>query len=678
MAELFEEVVGVLESRPSTRSLAGQFRINSEKTAGNGAVLGVPVFIADLCNWAADPARSVSLLKILRTIDTDALGDMGRTIESRRYEPVGSELVELLLGDRRPQVASVISGEIGISDRSASQLLPPAAWALMASIADRYGSRIDRQSLLAILAREQSDLVNAGWGPWLEATGDTEAPPVVDQQVAAGRQRLPEAVEAGYPLPVSRHDRAAGGDVGGADGGGAGRPAVERGSLATVAAASRSAELSGPRELTRSAELTGTGSMRHSGSTTAIRSGGAGTAVREPVMSVASITGQLDLEELDRAADFLDTPLPDVERSPLPAILGALALIGLIGGAVYWFLLRDDTADDQAAFATSGTETTTVEDGAFLDTEDTQQLTAQSLDPMAIDLALRDPQARSSATGIAELRFNPDDGEVCYNVTAQNIGTPFQGFINVGPVGIQGTALVDLGWLENAGIGCTPVGPVEMAAIVADPAGHYVEILDPSGAFTIRAQLSEEVDGADLTASGAVLFDPAGPGAGATVEPGSLILTGEVADQVAFDFLSMEFNDLVAQGLVEVTNDLSIVPDSPAPSGQFTMTGDLFAISSAQLSDTGLASVETLAQVLIARPDWGVTIIGHTDATGDEQLNLQLSQDRAAAVRDALIAAGVVDSGIQTTGVGSSDPVADNSTRDGRAQNRRIELQVVR
>jgi outer membrane protein OmpA-like peptidoglycan-associated protein len=636
MAELFEEVVGVLESRSSTRSLAGQFRINSEKTAGNGAVLGVPVFIADLCHWAADPAQSISLLKVLRTIDTEALGDMGRTIESRRYEPVGSDLVQMLLGDRRQQVASVISGEIGISERSANSLLPPAAWALMASIADRYGSRIDRQSLLAILQREQSDLVNAGWGPWLEATGDGGKPAGHRTEVATMRQQLPEAAEASYPLPVSRNARAA------EDRPEIARRPVERRSLATVSA--------GPSPAERASFD----------------------------MPAASVTGQLDLEDFNQPHDdFLETPLPELERSPLAAILGVLAVIGLVGGAIYWFMLRDTTSGN-ADGTGDGTETATVEDGSILDNADTEQLTAQSLDPMAVDLAMRDPEARSSATGIAELRFNPDDGEVCYNITAQEIGSPFQGFINVGPAGVQGTVLVDFGLLENADIGCTALGPIEMAAIAADPAGHYVEMRDPSGEFAIRAQLSDVMDGSELSTTGEVVFDPVGDGAGAVVEPGVLVLTGEVADQVTFDFLSMEYNDLVAQGL-EVTNDLTIVPGSPAPSGQITMAStDLFAISSATLSEAGLASVETMAQILNARPDWQATIIGHTDATGDEELNRQLSIDRAAAVKDALVAAGVAEAGIQTTGVGSTDPIGDNSTDEGRAQNRRIEFQIVR
>ncbi|MGB5756246.1 MAG: DUF937 domain-containing protein, partial [Acidimicrobiales bacterium] len=177
MAELFEEVVTLLESRSCTRALASQFRIESEQAAGNGAVLGVPVFLSRLCEWADDSSRSVAILKTLRSIETGGLHDPGAAVEAGLYDPVGTQLVNTLLGDGRQKVASVISGEAGISERSAAGLLAPTAWAVVASIADRYGSRVDRQSLIAILKKEEADLIDGGWGPWLDATSTAVAQP---------------------------------------------------------------------------------------------------------------------------------------------------------------------------------------------------------------------------------------------------------------------------------------------------------------------------------------------------------------------------------------------------------------------------------------------------------------------------------------------------------------------
>jgi OmpA-OmpF porin, OOP family len=68
-----------------------------------------------------------------------------------------------------------------------------------------------------------------------------------------------------------------------------------------------------------------------------------------------------------------------------------------------------------------------------------------------------------------------------------------------------------------------------------------------------------------------------------------------------------------------------------------------------------------------------VEIGGYTDNTGDASSNLQLSQRRAEAVRDALIKAGVNPGKLVAKGFGSVNPVASNDTPDGRFQNRRIE-----
>ena len=71
-----------------------------------------------------------------------------------------------------------------------------------------------------------------------------------------------------------------------------------------------------------------------------------------------------------------------------------------------------------------------------------------------------------------------------------------------------------------------------------------------------------------------------------------------------------------------------------------------------------------------------IAITGHTDASGNETSNQQLSLDRAEAVADYLVAGGVEREQLQVTGVGSSEPIADDSTRYGRSLNRRIEISL--
>jgi len=77
-------------------------------------------------------------------------------------------------------------------------------------------------------------------------------------------------------------------------------------------------------------------------------------------------------------------------------------------------------------------------------------------------------------------------------------------------------------------------------------------------------------------------------------------------------------------------------------------------------------------------PDLKVAVVGYTDNTGDFKYNLQLSQRRAKSLVDALIAGGVASDRLAAVGVGPLNPVATNDTTEGRAQNRRVELVLIR
>jgi outer membrane protein OmpA-like peptidoglycan-associated protein len=73
-------------------------------------------------------------------------------------------------------------------------------------------------------------------------------------------------------------------------------------------------------------------------------------------------------------------------------------------------------------------------------------------------------------------------------------------------------------------------------------------------------------------------------------------------------------------------------------------------------------------------PNMRVRIVGHTDSTGSDGINNPLSVDRAQSVRDYLASRGVAPSRVETEGRGSREPVADNASDAGRAQNRRVEI----
>lgn len=71
-----------------------------------------------------------------------------------------------------------------------------------------------------------------------------------------------------------------------------------------------------------------------------------------------------------------------------------------------------------------------------------------------------------------------------------------------------------------------------------------------------------------------------------------------------------------------------------------------------------------------------VNIIGHTDSIGTEEYNQALSLRRATSVKDYILTKGVDASIIDVSGKGETEPVADNSTKEGRAQNRRVEVSI--
>jgi OmpA-OmpF porin, OOP family len=84
------------------------------------------------------------------------------------------------------------------------------------------------------------------------------------------------------------------------------------------------------------------------------------------------------------------------------------------------------------------------------------------------------------------------------------------------------------------------------------------------------------------------------------------------------------------------------------------------------------------ANILRDEPGVDVSVDGHTDARGTDEYNDRLSERRARTVRDHLVRLGVEESRLRTQGFGESRPVATNETEEGRAQNRRVELNVVR
>lgn len=116
-----------------------------------------------------------------------------------------------------------------------------------------------------------------------------------------------------------------------------------------------------------------------------------------------------------------------------------------------------------------------------------------------------------------------------------------------------------------------------------------------------------------------------------------------------------------------------VEPVAPKP---VLLRGVNFDLDSARLTANAKIILDTVAETLLDAPDAKFTIAGHTDNTASEAYNQALSERRAAAVARYLQEQGVAATRMDTRGFGETQPVASNDTAQGRARNRRVELEL--
>jgi OOP family OmpA-OmpF porin len=111
--------------------------------------------------------------------------------------------------------------------------------------------------------------------------------------------------------------------------------------------------------------------------------------------------------------------------------------------------------------------------------------------------------------------------------------------------------------------------------------------------------------------------------------------------------------------------------------GAITLEGVNFEFNKAILTGESKPILDQVAAGLSKHPRVRVELQGHTDSVGSAPYNLTLSQHRAEAVRDYLIAQGVSSAELTAVGYGKTQPIADNKTAEGRALNRRVVMLVL-
>jgi OOP family OmpA-OmpF porin len=107
------------------------------------------------------------------------------------------------------------------------------------------------------------------------------------------------------------------------------------------------------------------------------------------------------------------------------------------------------------------------------------------------------------------------------------------------------------------------------------------------------------------------------------------------------------------------------------------LRGVNFELNSAQLTMNAETILNGVAETLVSSPGFEVELQGHTDSTGSDSYNMNLSQNRAKSVKSYLVSSGVEANRLTARGYGEEQPIASNDTKVGRAENRRVELKVV-
>jgi outer membrane protein OmpA-like peptidoglycan-associated protein len=135
-----------------------------------------------------------------------------------------------------------------------------------------------------------------------------------------------------------------------------------------------------------------------------------------------------------------------------------------------------------------------------------------------------------------------------------------------------------------------------------------------------------------------------------------------------------EKTDLRARLLQQLN---TILETKDTARGLISNMGDvLFETGKFELKPAARERLAKVSGILLAYPTLNVAVEGYTDSTGSDEFNQKLSEQRAGAVRDYFVEAGVAEGSVTSRGFGKAQPVASNDTADGRQRNRRVELVV--
>lgn len=178
-----------------------------------------------------------------------------------------------------------------------------------------------------------------------------------------------------------------------------------------------------------------------------------------------------------------------------------------------------------------------------------------------------------------------------------------------------------------------------------------------AGGALLGAIIGNNIGGGGNGELGAVIGGVVGGGAG--------VLIGNKMDKQA-----QQIEEEIPGAVVERIDD-SIVITFDENSGVF------FDTNKHNINTKSQASLNKLAGIFKEYPDTNISVVGHTDNAGADDYNMTLSKNRAFAVTNYLQTKGLLSSRFSTNWSGESEPTNDNSTAEGRAKNRRVNVSIV-
>ncbi|MCG6189557.1 OmpA family protein [Maribellus maritimus] len=170
------------------------------------------------------------------------------------------------------------------------------------------------------------------------------------------------------------------------------------------------------------------------------------------------------------------------------------------------------------------------------------------------------------------------------------------------------------------------------------------------------AALGALIGGKDNRAAGALIGAAVGGGAGAVI--------GRQMDKQAEEIETV----MPGAEVVRSEEGIQLILDENADVR--------FEFNSSDLTNAAQTNLDKLVDIFNKYQDTDILVIGHTDSDGSETYNQTLSEKRAASVLSFLTSNGIVNSRLRSVGMGESEPRASNDTKEGKAQNRRVEFTI--